>query len=393
MNRFLLPALHLFNDGYLAAMPLFLPFMTEELGISLSMVGLLGSLLSFSGIILALPAGIVAARFGATRVLSYAVLLYGAGFLVLGMSTGLPVVVLGFLLGSLAFGVFHPVAFSAVARNACDTRDGGLGRRMGTFAATGDIGRIGFAATITVLIAWSSWRMTTFLYALIAAFVFCVCIVSSRKDRGAVVVTGRRKMLDFSLFRNNRFLMANFASVLDAFANSSLFIFLPFLLAFRGIGAVLMGSFTGVFFIGNLLGKVVFGWLADRVGQNRLFIISELCVAGFLILLSQVQNLVLILGIAFLLGFLTKGAVPITNVMIAEAVAGTEGYEVAYSVNSFTMSIASTVAPLVFGVMANSLGIQTVFIACAVIAVCAAVPAAVLSRLVRKENVQVEDTM
>lgn len=384
MNRFLLPVLHLFNDGYLAAMPLLLPFMTADLGISLSVVGFLGSLLNFSGIILALPAGMLAARFGAGRVLSYAVLLYGLGFFVLGVSPGLPVVVLGFLLGSFAFGIFHPVAFSAVARQA---EPGGLGKQMGTFAATGDIGRIGFAATITVLVAWSSWRTTALLYAAIAAVVFVFCVFSSRHDRGEADSREPRKALDFSLFKNNRFLMANFASVLDSFANSSLFIFLPFLLTFRGIDAALMGSFTGVFFVGNLLGKVVIGRLVDTVGQNRLFIISELCVAVFFILLSQVQNLFLIMGIAFLLGFLTKGAVPITNTMIAEAVAGTESFEGAYSVNSFTMSIANTVAPLVFGVLANSLGIQMVFQVCAVVAASATIPACILSRLIRQDTI------
>ena len=85
----LLPILHLFNDGYLAAMPLILPFASEEFGLSLGIVGILGSLLSFAGIILALPAGMAATSFGAVRILSTAVLCYVAGFLLLGFSGGL----------------------------------------------------------------------------------------------------------------------------------------------------------------------------------------------------------------------------------------------------------------------------------------------------------------
>ena len=69
----LLPILHLFNDGYLAAMPLILPFASEEFALSLGVVGLLGSLLSFSGIILAIPAGVTASKFGALRLLSIGV--------------------------------------------------------------------------------------------------------------------------------------------------------------------------------------------------------------------------------------------------------------------------------------------------------------------------------
>ena len=113
----MLPLLHLFNDGYLAAMPLILPFAADELGISLSIVGMLGSLLSFSGIILALPAGAIASVFGAGRVLSLAVFCYVAAFITLGAAGGTGTVFLAFLLGSMAFGVFHPIAFSAVARN------------------------------------------------------------------------------------------------------------------------------------------------------------------------------------------------------------------------------------------------------------------------------------
>ena len=77
----LLPILHLFNDGYLAAMPLILPFASEEFALSLGVVGLLGSLLSFSGIILAIPAGVTASKFGALRLLSIGVLFYSLGFL------------------------------------------------------------------------------------------------------------------------------------------------------------------------------------------------------------------------------------------------------------------------------------------------------------------------
>ena len=105
----LLPILHLFNDGYLAAMPLILPAATEEFSLSLGLVGLLGSLLSFSGVILALPAGMAATRYGAVRILSAAVLCYGLGFILLGFAGGVVTVFLSFLLGSIAFGVFHPV--------------------------------------------------------------------------------------------------------------------------------------------------------------------------------------------------------------------------------------------------------------------------------------------
>ena len=115
-------------------------------------------------------------------------------------------------------------------------------------------------------------------------------------------------------------MLANAASVIDAFANSSLFIFIPFLLAFRGIEASFIGFFTAVFFVGNLLGKIVLGRLSDRMGKEWLFICCEVGIFISLVLLAFIQGRLAIAVLALFLGFLTKGTVPITSTMIAESV-------------------------------------------------------------------------
>ena len=374
----LLPILHLFNDGYLAAMPLILPFASEEFGLSLGIVGILGSLLSFAGIILALPAGMAATRFGAVRILSTAVLCYGAGFLLLGFSGGLASVFLSFILGSIAFGIFHPVAFSAVAKAASGAD---LGKDMGIFAATGDIGKITLAAAVTFIIGLTSWRFTASLYGTVALALFSVCILLSfrkgeRPEAGSA--SGRRKM-DFRILKGRRFALSNIASFIDSFANASLFIFIPFLLTFRGIDVSFIGLFTSVFFVGNLLGKVIMGRLTDRIGQERLFICCEICIFISLAVLALTPSLTVISVLAIILGFFTKGTVPITSTMIAESVSKND-FEAAYSINSLSTSIANTVAPLFFGVLADFLGVQAIFFACGIAALCSAVPALMIIR-------------
>ena len=378
----LLPILHLFNDGYLAAMPLILPFASEEFALSLGVVGLLGSLLSFSGIILAIPAGVTASKFGALRLLSIGVLFYSLGFLILGLSSGVITVVLAFIIASIAFGIFHPLAFSAVAKAS---QHSSLGRQMGVFAATGDIGRIAFAAAVTFIIGLTSWRFTSLLYAAAVAALFILSIFLSRgKDvSGYGHAEKRKKKIDAALLKNSTFMLANASSLLDAFANSSLFIFIPFLLTFRGIDAAFIGSFTSIFFIGNLSGKVIMGRLTDRIGQERLFICCEVFIFISLIMLALSPSVIVISALAFILGFFSKGTVPITSTMIAQSV-GIDEYESAYSVNSLSTSIANTVAPLFFGVLADFLGVQAIFFACAVAALCAALPSLIL--LIRKNS-------
>ena len=372
----LLPVLHLFNDGYLAAMPLILPFASAEFGLSMSQVGFLGSLLSFSGIVLAIPASFLSSRFGAVRVLSLAVLCYGIGFILLGASAGLLLVTLSFLLGSIAFGIFHPIAFSAVAGNG--EREG-LGERMGVFAATGDVGKIALASLLSFVIGFSSWRTASFLYGGAAILLFCISILLSRGGHGSASGAEERVHHGSAILRSRRFALANAASLLDSFANASLFIFIPFLLTFRGIDASFTGIFTSVFFVGNLLGKLAMGRMSDRVGKERLFILVEILIFISLVLLALMPSVYAISIMAFILGFLTKGTVPITSTMIAESVESS-GYGAAYSVNSLSTSIANTAAPLFFGVIADILGVQAIFFACGIAALSSAVPALFLCR-------------
>lgn len=368
----LLPILHLFNDGFLAAMPLVLPFAAEDFGLSLGLVGLLGSLLSFSGIVLALPAGALSARRGSKGILSGAVLCYGLGFLLLGVAGGMISVLLAFLLGSVGFGVFHPVAFSAVAKSS--EREN-RGKIMGLFAATGDIGRITFATAVTFLIGITSWRTTSLIYGGVALLLFLVCFLLSPREKREKSVDGKtsRKKLNLRVLGVRRFALLNTASLIDSFANASLFIFIPFLLAFRGIEDSFIGLFTSIFFVGNLMGKVIMGRLADTMGKERLFISCELFIFLSLIALAFSKSIIAISLLAFFLGFSTKGTVPITSTLIAESVEG-EDYEAAYSINSISTSVANTVAPLFFGVLADMLGVQAIFIACGVVALTSTFP-------------------
>ena len=374
----LLPILHLFNDGYLAAMPLILPFASEEFSISLGTVGVLGSLLSFSGIILALPAGMAAARMGCVRILSTAVLCYSIGFLLLGFSTGPVTVFLSFILGSIAFGIFHPVAFSAVAKSASDSD---LGRNMGIFAATGDIGKIAFAAAASFIISFTSWRFTSITYGIAALLLFLFCFAASSLKNGKTTTNtySERAKMDFQILANKKFALSNAASLIDSFANASLFIFIPFLIVFREFEASFIGIFTSLFFVGNLLGKIMMGRLTDKTGKERLFICCEICIFFSLTALAFATSISVISVLAIILGFFTKGTVPITSTMIAEAV-GKHDLDAAYSINSLSTSIANTAAPLLFGVIADFLGIQSIFLACGIAALCSTIPAMIIIR-------------
>ena len=119
------------------------------------------------------------------------------------------------------------------------------------------------------------------------------------------------------------------------------------------------------------------GRLTDRIRKEYLFIGSEICIFVSLVSLALTPSLTAISTLAFLLGLLTKGTVPITSTMVAESVCK-DDFETAFSINSLSTSIANTIAPLFFGFLADYLGVQAIFFACGFAALCSVVPAAVM---------------
>src|SRR3972149_9460791 len=104
--------LHFFNDGFLASIILLLPFISKDLRLNLTQVGLLSSIFSLSGILLSLPVGYLSSRLGAIKILILTIIFYCLGFLFTGLSHSYLFLIFAFSIMSIAFGSFHPVSFS-----------------------------------------------------------------------------------------------------------------------------------------------------------------------------------------------------------------------------------------------------------------------------------------
>jgi len=366
--------LHILNDGYNASFLLLLPFIAKDMHLSLTQVGLLGTTVNSLSIILALPAGYIATKFGGMKTLIVALFIYGIGFLATGFVSDYVWLFATFIMVGTGVGVFHPIGFALIAKwSTKETR----GKQMGNFTAIGDVGRIGIAALLTVIIVAIGWHYTAILYAIIAisiALVFYTIFISktehfTTKEKSPVTVSLKE------ILRHKKFIFASLANFCDAFASSALFIFLPFLLLKRGIDPALLGSFAGAFFIGNFAGKTVLGRFVDTVGNTKVFIVSELLMAVFILLLANSIWLPLIIICSVILGIFTKGTVPVLQTMISESADHHGNFEKAFGVNAFIASIATTLAPIVLGSISDTAGILSAFTIMAAMAILAIIPA------------------
>lgn len=361
-DGFVLSGLHMLNDGYLACLPLFLPFIRDDIPISLSQAGFLGSILNFSSIVLAFPSAYLGACLGSFHALGFAALFIFISYLTMFLAQSYTLVLVAFLAGSIGFGVFHPLAFAAVAK----TNGNRLGREMGNFTANGDIGRIAFSVLLTVMIAKLSWSSTALIYSVLPLAVG-IAVLTCRRYRKEAGHYEKKEKKEKILCRPPKRLAILLAAIFfDNFAVISLFLFLPFLFQAKGFDAAIIGSLTGVFFVGNYMGKIVCGRITEHKGVKKVFLVAELCLALTVYSLSVTDDLYMMIVLLAIMGILSKGTVPVLSTFLADTAKELEiNIDGAYSIYSFITSTAQTVSPLVLGIAAATLGIEKLFVLCA----------------------------
>lgn len=366
--------LHIINDGFQASLALLGAFIARDLGLALAQVGALNSLLSVVSVTMALPAGWLALRFGGVRTLVTAVGVCGLVFL--GIATGPAFVGLAamYMLAGVGLGVFHPISFAQIAEWFAKEH---RGRIMSEFTAWGDVGRIALSTALPVLAVAIGWRQTALAYGLVAIGLALGFALWLRRGGGVHVkpkAAGGTVSILY-LMRHRRTVLAMVASIFDVFSSFSLYIFLPFLLLFRHIDPALLGGFTAIFFIGNLGGKLFLGRLVDRFGSARVLLVSELIMAGVILVLASSSGVVEILVSSLILGAFTKGTTPVVQTMLSEAADHHGDFAKVFGLNTLITRVVNILAPVSLGWLADSQGILWAFYAMAVAAVIAAVPA------------------
>ena len=364
--------LHILNDGYQASIALILPFVAVELGLALAQVVALSSFQSAVGILMVVPAGWLAKRFGGAKTLVMAMVMCSLVFVGLSQAPMYAMLALLFGLAGMSLGVFHPIAFALVSDWSTKSN---RGRMMSDFAAWGDVGRIGLSTALPMLAVAIGWRFATLWYGVVGVTIALALSWLLLKSGSATVkskAAGQVSLRD--VVSHPRTFVAMVASFFDVMASNSMYLFLPFLLVFRGIELQTLGFFTAVFFIGNLLGKVVLGRLVDKRGSAKVFVISEIIMVALILVLAISTNIASILGAALILGIFAKGTTPIVQTMLAESAEHHGDYVKVFSVNTIITRVVAVAVPVAFGALADQFDIRWAFYAMAVAAACAVVP-------------------
>ncbi|GGE10241.1 putative MFS-type transporter YitG [Marinithermofilum abyssi] len=309
-----------------------LPTIQSSLHISQLQVSLLITLFSIpAGVVIPL-AGILSDRFGRKKVIAPALLLYGAGGVISGLSAlwtggGYWLMLTGRILQGIGAAGTAPIAMALVSDlYKKDERS----RALGIIEAANGMGKV-VSPILGSLIALLSWVAIFFAFPVLcipAALAVWFLIKEPKQEKEPPPLSQYRDQLLKTWKRQGRWLLVAFlAGALTLFILFGVLFYLSDFLEKRyGLDGVLKGL---VLAIPLLAMSSVSYWAGSHIDQKtrlmkRLIIIGLLAIAAGMGIVPFVTNTYLLIGLLVLIGIGSGLILPCLNTMITSAVASEE---------------------------------------------------------------------
>lgn len=370
--------MHVVNDGLFAGMYPLLPLIAADLALSYAQIGALKTAFSGASSILQLPAGIAAERMGEQLLLALGTGWVGLGLLAMALTASYLPLLAASIAGGIGGNTQHPVATGVVSR-LFDS-----GRRataIGTLNFAGDVGKVLAPIVVGVAATIGGWRAGVgalgalgvifgLLYWLVVPEPTAHAARSSPLPPGAGAHPvngqgGEGQQEGWGITAPRTFLALTAIGLLDAAARGASLVFIPFLLQAKGAEAASMSFYFSVLFAAGAAGKFICGPLGDRFGNAAVIAITELITAGALLgLLAAPLRLALLALLP--LGFVLNGTSSVLYASVAGLVHASRrarGYGLYYTASQ----VASSIAPLLYGVVADLFGLPAALIALAAV--------------------------
>lgn len=353
---------HALHDGYTDALYVLLPVWQADFGLSYGALALLRGMYAGTMAALQLPAGWLATRMGTRVTLALGTLLAAAGYVLAGWSGGLVGLCAALALSGSGSSTQHPLASGAVARVY------GAGARgpLSIYNFSGDLGKAALPAAMALLVTLMPWRHAMWWMASLGAgLALLLLLVFPSVPRAAPPVHATAAPAARGAMRRG-FSYLFSIGVLDTGVRMGLLTFLPFLLKAKGIPASELGVALALVFIGGAAGKFFCGWLGARLGMTGTVIATETGTAACIIavMLCPLTPALVLLP---LLGLMLNGTSSVLYGTVPE-LAPEEGSERAFAL-FYTGTIgAGAIAPVIYGVLGDQVGVNGATIATALTA-------------------------
>ena len=351
---FVLTLVHFTGDFYSSFFTPLLPAFVDKLGLTLAQVGLITGLIRLLAFIVQPVVGYMSDRHE-TRWFVFAGL-FLAFFCIpfSGLASNFTLLLLALCLGSLGSSMFHPATTGMVPLYS-----GNRTRFCLSIFNTG--GTLSFALG-PIFITWyvAKYGLEAMPYTLIlglVAFIFCFKYlpVPVSENLAHLGFMGSMKESLGKVYKP--ILLIWGVMVLRAVTGQTFMTFMPIFLTDKGHDLISVGLFFSLFIMGGTLSGLVAGYMADRVGFKKIFLLSFILMPPALLLYLLLPGPWIYLT-SFLAGFTVLASLPL-GVVMAQKLAPKSRAMVSSLMMGFAYGLGGAFTPLM-GKLADIYGLETV---------------------------------
>lgn len=351
---------HVLHDGLIDMLYALLPLLREAFGLSYAEIGLIRAANRAATAVFQIPAGLLAERWGERMLLAAGTLAAGAAFIGLGFSNGFLSLLFFIFLAGVGSAFQHPLSSSLITA----AYPIGSGRRaaLGTYNTFGDVGKFAFMGLTVVVTGFGiSWQGPVFAYGVAAVLVAIAGLVllhraeigapKPRNADGSASETSK----GWGIRHRQGFISLGIIAALDNATRNGFLTFVAFLMIDKGVPTEWAASAVLITLFGGMAGKYACGVLAERVGIARTIAITEIAtgVGIILVLLSHQFYAFFLLPV---LGVFLNGTSSAIYGSVGELI-DDDKHSRAFGLMYTLGSACGLIAPLAFGILADTSGI------------------------------------
>jgi MFS family permease len=352
---------HALHDGFTDLLNVLYPLLQAQFGLTYAAIGAFKTVYSGAMAVGQIPSGKLAVRFGGVKVLAIGTALIAVGYGLAGLTGSLYGVVIGLLLAGLGGSTQHPIGSSLVSAAYSGLRSR---TALGTYNFTGDVGKVLLPAFFALIVASLGWQQALIIIAAIAVLGAGVILgtlkpvpLHNKGDEAKAAAGQDRPWAYWLLFSIH---------IADDLVRTGFLIFLPFLLRDKGADIPTIGLGLSLLFAGGAAGKLVMGWVGEKLGVVPSVILTEVATTVLILLLLPL-SLPLALVLLPAVGLMLNGTSSVLYGTVPEFVSP-EKRTHAFAIFYTGGSVAGATGPLISGFVGDAVGLPIALSAVACIA-------------------------
>ena len=362
---------HGLTHWYTATFYLLLPLIGKELGLSYTEIGLIMTVQHLAGAISNLPGGMLVDTVGKKGYLMAASLFWvGLPYALMSLTHNFWMLLVCVTLVGIGNNIWHPAAIPMLAYRYPERK----GLVLSFHGMGGNLGEALAPFVVGALLAWFSWRAVVVIN-VVPGVVMAVMILvmlgaltmTRAKDGDAPNAGAKSADLQayfrgfMSLLRNRNLMLVSCSAAFRTMTQTGLLTFLPVYLAYElGYNPFVVGVCMTLIQVAGFVAGPIAGHLSDKMGRKSI-LMSSMTLTGVTIagMALAGKSVLFVLFIA-LVGFFLYAMRPVLQAWAIEStpkhLAGT-GVGLQFGIQA----IGASIAPAVFGMIADASGIYTAF--------------------------------